>query len=110
MTRSGLPTLYRVSMKFSFFMKFGVGPCGGRKDIPVIVSPTAASIVQRLGFTDVRSLAHGTSTQIPGLQVCATIGGRVGAPWAPRENGFVLQEMLTGLRYGRYAIDCTHQL
>lgn len=69
-----------------------------RKDIPVIVSPTAASIVQRLGFTDVRSLAHGTSTQIPGLQVCATIGGRVGAPWAPRENGFVLQEMLTGLR------------
>jgi len=71
---------------------------GGRKDIPVIASPKAASIVQRLGFSDVRSLAHGTSTQIRGLQVWATVGGRVGPPWALRENGFVLQEMQTKLR------------
>ena len=73
-----------------------------RKDIPVIASPKAAKIVQRLGFTDVRSVAHGTSTEIPGLQAWATVGGRVGPPWAVRENGFVLQELQTGLRWGLY--------
>jgi hypothetical protein len=26
------------------------------------------------------------------------VGGRVGPPWAVRENGFVLQELQTGLR------------
>ncbi|KAG0591004.1 hypothetical protein KC19_1G142000 [Ceratodon purpureus] len=69
-----------------------------RKDIPVFASPKAAPIVQQLGFTDVRSVAHGTSSQIPGLQVWATVGGRVGPPWALRENGFVLQELQSGLR------------
>ena len=70
----------------------------GRKDIPVFASPKAAPIIQQLGFTDVRSVAHGTSTQIPGLQVWATVGGRVGPPWALRENGFVLQELKSGIR------------
>lgn len=69
-----------------------------RKDVPVLASPKAAVVVQRLGFTDVTDLAHGTSSQISGLKVWATVGGRVGPPWALRENGFVLQEMQTGLR------------
>nr|XP_024367630.1 uncharacterized protein LOC112278406 isoform X3 [Physcomitrium patens] len=71
-----------------------------RKDVPVLASPKAAVVVQRLGFTDVTDLAHGTSSQISGLKVWATVGGRVGPPWALRENGFVLQEMQTGLRLG----------
>jgi hypothetical protein len=71
-----------------------------RKDIPVVASHKAAIRVQKLGFTSVHSLEHGTSTtHIPGLQIWATVGARVGPPWAPRENGFVLEELETGLRY-----------
>jgi hypothetical protein len=70
-----------------------------RKDIPVVASHKAAIRVQKLGFTSVYSLEHGTSTtHIPGLQIWATVGARVGPPWAPRENGFVLEELETGLR------------
>ncbi|CAK9869609.1 unnamed protein product [Sphagnum jensenii] len=70
-----------------------------RKDIPVVASHKAAIRVQKLGFTSVHSLEHGTSTtHIPGLQIWATVGAQVGPPWAPRENGFVLEELETGLR------------
>jgi hypothetical protein len=65
----------------------------------VVASHKAAIRVQKLGFTSVHSLEHGTSTtHIPGLQIWATVGARVGPPWAPRENGFVLEELETGLR------------
>ena len=101
-TSNHLPVKYRCPFKINNALRPAYCMWWSRKDIPVIASPKAAKIVQRLGFTDVRSVAHGTSTEIPGLQAWATVGGRVGPPWAVRENGFVLQELQTGLRWGLY--------
>jgi L-ascorbate metabolism protein UlaG (beta-lactamase superfamily) len=60
--------------------------------IPVIASPSAAQVVQSLGFTDVTALAPGESfTCREAIAITATTGAIVG-PTA-RENGYVLRSL-----------------
>ena len=56
------------------------------KDLPVIGSAAAARVVERLGFTSVKALSPGESTNHQGLQVRASAG----APVPMVENGYLL--------------------
>ena len=56
------------------------------KDLPVIGSAAAARVVERLGFTSVKALSPGESTNHQGLRVRASAG----APVPMVENGYLL--------------------
>ena len=57
------------------------------KDLPVIGSVAAARVVESLGFTSVKALSPGESTNHQGLQVRASAG----APVPMVENGYLLE-------------------
>ena len=57
------------------------------KDLPVIGSVAAARVVESLGFTSVKTLSPGESTNHQGLQVRASAG----APVPMVENGYLLE-------------------
>ena len=57
------------------------------KDLPVIGSVAAARVVERLGFTNVKTLSPGESTTHQGLKVRASAG----APVPMVENGYLLE-------------------
>ena len=54
------------------------------KDLPVIGSVAATRVVERLGFTSVKALSPGESTNHQGLRVRASAG----APVPMVENGY----------------------
>ncbi|MBV8886244.1 MAG: MBL fold metallo-hydrolase [Chroococcidiopsidaceae cyanobacterium CP_BM_RX_35] len=64
--------------------------------IPVVGSVNAAKVVQELGYTNVKALAHGeTFTLDQCVKIKATPGSRVGLNVV--ENGYLLREVETGL-------------
>ncbi|MBV9388264.1 MAG: MBL fold metallo-hydrolase [Chroococcidiopsidaceae cyanobacterium CP_BM_ER_R8_30] len=66
------------------------------RTIPVVGSATAAKVVQELGYTNVKALAHGeTYTLDQYVRIEATPGSRVGLNIV--ENGYLLREVETGL-------------
>jgi L-ascorbate metabolism protein UlaG (beta-lactamase superfamily) len=62
--------------------------------IPVVASPSAAKVVEQLGYTQVTRLAHG---QTHSFQNQLSIRATVGSPIGPnlRENGYLLTELST---------------
>lgn len=67
------------------------------RDIPVVAAPSAAKIATALGFRLVFSLAHNEAVTLDNVRFRATAGGLVGPPWSTRENGFVVEDMVSGL-------------
>lgn len=70
------------------------------KSTPIVVPPSAYSIVKGLGFRNITTLDHGQSTTIVGgkLRLRATVGALVGPPWSKRENGYVFEEPATQMK------------
>jgi L-ascorbate metabolism protein UlaG (beta-lactamase superfamily) len=67
------------------------------RSIPVVASPNATKVVQKLGYSNVTTLAHGEiSTLSDRLQIQATPGSPIG-PFLV-ENGYVLTELSTGTK------------
>ena len=66
------------------------------KALPVLCSPAAEGAARKAGFTNVTPLPHGASATVAGgkLRVTATAGALVGPPWATRENGFVIEQVV----------------
>lgn len=62
------------------------------RTLPVIASPTAAQVVEKLGFTAVTALKPGETTSVGSLEVRATAG----APVPQTENGYLLRDTTTG--------------
>jgi L-ascorbate metabolism protein UlaG (beta-lactamase superfamily) len=63
--------------------------------IPVVASPNAASVVQQLGYTQIKVLNHGeTFTPYQSLEIKAIPGSPIGP--TVLENGYLLKELETG--------------
>jgi len=64
------------------------------KAIPVVGSPSAAKVVQQLGFTQVTTLKPGENFTLGDLTLWATLG----SPLSPlvQENGYLLKAMSSG--------------
>ncbi|MGG6264670.1 MBL fold metallo-hydrolase [Leptolyngbya sp. AN03gr2] len=64
--------------------------------IPVVASPSAAKVVQEIGFTSITALKHGESYTIDQfVQIQATVGSQLGP--GTQENGYLLTELPTGV-------------
>lgn len=63
------------------------------KAIPVVASPSAATVARDAGFTNVMALAHGETHASGGLEIQAFPGAPVGLQ---RENAYWLREGTTG--------------
>jgi L-ascorbate metabolism protein UlaG (beta-lactamase superfamily) len=65
------------------------------RNIPVVASPNAAKVVQKLGYTQVTSLPPGDSFN---LENCLEIKAFPGSPIGPQliENSYLLQDLTTG--------------
>jgi len=63
--------------------------------IPVVGSPSAAKLVNSLGYTEVTALAHGEVFRIPDLLEIQAV---IGAPTGPNnfENGYILRDLVDG--------------
>lgn len=67
------------------------------RSIPVVASPNAAKVVQKLGYSSVTAIAHGeTYTLNHSVQIQAFPGAPIG-PFLT-ENGYLLEELESGLR------------
>ncbi len=65
------------------------------RNIPVVASINAAKVVEKLGYTNITALPHGTTKVIDNsLEIRAVAGSLVGAKLV--ENGYVLRELTTG--------------
>ena len=65
------------------------------RNIPVVASPNAASVVRQLGYFQVTALAHGeTFTLNDSVNVKATRGSSIGPTLV--ENGYLLKELESG--------------
>lgn len=66
------------------------------RNIPVVGSPSAAKVVQELGYTSITALAHGESFN---LNQSVEIKAFPGSPIGPTlvENGYLLKELTSGL-------------
>ena len=63
------------------------------RTIPVVASPTAAKIVQSLGFHQVTALSHWQEYRLNGLQIMAVQGAELQP--GQIENGYLLREIET---------------
>lgn len=61
------------------------------KSIPVVGSPSAAKVVQQLGFTQVTMLKHGERFTLGNLTIQATLGSPIGP--LVQENGYLLKDL-----------------
>ena len=67
------------------------------RSIPVVASPNATKVVQKLGYSHITTLAHGeTFTLDDHLQIQATQGSPIG-PFLV-ENGYLLTELSSGTK------------
>ncbi|NDJ17480.1 MBL fold metallo-hydrolase [Myxacorys almedinensis A] len=67
------------------------------KSIPVVASPSAATVAQSLGFLHVTALYHGkTFTLDDQIQILATVGSLVGP--TTKENGYLLTALGTNTK------------
>ena len=68
--------------------------CDRRPDIPVVGSPSAASLARSIGFSNVTTLdwAEQKEVDMGNVTLRATAGALVGPPWSKREAGFVIRE------------------
>ncbi|MGL5080522.1 MAG: MBL fold metallo-hydrolase [Microcoleaceae cyanobacterium] len=66
------------------------------KSIPVVASPSAAKVVQALGYTQVRALEHGSTYTCNEVEIRAVPGSPIGPTLT--ENGYLLQEVGTGFK------------
>lgn len=63
--------------------------------IPVVGSPNAAAVVQKLGYGTVTALAHGETTQVNGrVEILAIPGSPIGPTTV--ENAYLLRDLETG--------------
>jgi L-ascorbate metabolism protein UlaG (beta-lactamase superfamily) len=67
------------------------------KSIPVVGSPSAAKVVQQLGFTQVITLKHGENFTLDDLTIQATLGSPLGP--LVQENGYLLKANGKALYY-----------
>lgn len=66
------------------------------RSIPVVASPSAAKVVQAIGFSSVTALKHGESYTIDqSIEIRATPGSPLGP--GTQENGYLLTELPTGV-------------
>jgi L-ascorbate metabolism protein UlaG (beta-lactamase superfamily) len=65
------------------------------RQIPVVASPSAAKLVNELGYTQVTALAHGEVFTIPHLLEIRAV---LGSPTGPTtiENGYLLKDLVEG--------------
>ncbi|MBD2068500.1 MBL fold metallo-hydrolase [Leptolyngbya sp. FACHB-671] len=66
------------------------------RQIPVVASPSAAKVVQGLGYTQVTTLAHGKTTAVENLEIRATPGSPIGPLLT--ENGYLLKDLTAGTK------------
>ena len=66
------------------------------KAIPVVASPSAAQVVNKLGFTQVTAIAHYETITQGGITSKAVPGAPVGP--TQRENGYLVTDNATGLK------------
>lgn len=67
------------------------------RHMDIIASPSAAVVVQKLGFQRVTALAPWQSTELGGnLRITALPGSVVGPPWDKPENGYVFADTRPG--------------
>jgi len=65
------------------------------KNIPVVASPTAAKVVQELGYSQVITLGHGDTYSFDdSIEIRAVPGSLVGPTLV--ENGYILKDLSTG--------------
>lgn len=62
------------------------------RDLPVVASPTAAKVLEKLGFTAITALQPGETTTFGSLEIRATAG----APVPQVENGYLLRDQANG--------------
>lgn len=66
------------------------------RSIPVVASPSAAKVVQAIGFESITTLKHGESFTLgQSVQIQATPGSSLGP--GTQENGYLLTELPTGV-------------
>lgn len=66
------------------------------RSIPVVASPSAAKVVQAMGYSSVTTLKPGESYAIDQfIQIQATVGSQLGP--GTQENGYLLTELPTGV-------------
>ena len=65
------------------------------RQIPVVGSPSAAKLVNELGYAQVTALAHGEIFSIPNLlEIRAVLGSPTGP--TTMENGYILRDLVEG--------------
>jgi L-ascorbate metabolism protein UlaG (beta-lactamase superfamily) len=64
-------------------------------NLPVVGSPNAAKVVEKMGYGDVKSLSHGESLTIDKLEITAVIGSPVGPNL--KENGYLIKDLDKGI-------------
>jgi L-ascorbate metabolism protein UlaG (beta-lactamase superfamily) len=62
------------------------------QSIPVVASPNAAKIVQKMGYTQVTTIAHGQECTVEQVKIQAVPGSLVGPNLV--ENGYVLTDLV----------------
>ncbi len=65
-------------------------------DLPVVGSPNAAKVVKELGYTQVRSLAHGESYILDETIVIKAVPGSPIGPMLT-ENGYLIRDLTSGV-------------
>jgi L-ascorbate metabolism protein UlaG (beta-lactamase superfamily) len=64
-------------------------------DIPVVVSPNAAKVVDKLGYSQINSISHGESYTIANkIKITAFPGSPIGPTLV--ENGYLIQDLTNG--------------
>lgn len=66
------------------------------KTIPIVGSPSAAAVAQRLGFAQVTALKHGETFTLDHLAIQATPGSPLGP--MVQENGYLLKDLDSGVK------------
>jgi len=66
------------------------------KTIPIVGSPSAAAVAQRLGFSQVTALKHGETFTLDHLTIQATPGSPLGP--MVQENGYLLKDLTSGVK------------
>jgi L-ascorbate metabolism protein UlaG (beta-lactamase superfamily) len=64
------------------------------KSIPVVASPNAAKVVQKLGYTNITTLEHQNTYQLGQVEIKAVAGSPVGPSLV--ENGYIIKGLESG--------------
>lgn len=63
------------------------------RNIPVVGSPSAAKVVQELGYSQIKALKHGEESTFDGIKIKAFPGSPIGPTLV--ENGYLIEELVS---------------